>query len=642
MRILWILPALMLLTPAAAPIARPARQYTIDQFMNAVTLYGASFSADESRILFSSNKTGIYNAYTVPVGGGQPTAITSSTTDSTFAVSFFRTDDRILYTRARGGNELEHLYVRTPDGQERDLTPGDTLKAMFAGWTRDGTAFFAATNERDQRFFDVYRYDAASYERTLFYKNEHGYFPERVSGDGKWLVMAKPSSLSHSDLYVWQAGTSRATLVSSHMPTFSPTAFDHQSTHLYYLSNEGSEFTRLRRYALNTGAHEDVERRAWDITSVSFSHSGRYRAISTNEDGLTVVSILDTQTGKAVTPLAGPGRVIKGASNGVIKGAINGAIDSVTFARSETRMAFYVGGDRAPRDLYAYETGGARLTRLTNTLNPEIDPQDLVDTEVVRYESFDGTVIPSILFKPHQATPARKAPALVWVHGGPSGQAQRGYSALLQYLVNHGYVVLAVNNRGSSGYGKTFLAADDRKHGKEPLWDCVEGRKYLASLPYVDANRIGIAGSSYGGYMVLAALAFQPDAFAVGIDIFGISNWLRTLENMPPWWEGQRAALYAEIGDPATQTEMLREISPLFHAGKIRKPLFVLQGANDPRVLQVESDDIVAAVKRRGVPVEYLVFPDEGHGFTKKKNMVEGYGALRRFLDTHLKEDRRQ
>jgi dipeptidyl aminopeptidase/acylaminoacyl peptidase len=245
--------------------------------------------------------------------------------------------------------------------------------------------------------------------------------------------------------------------------------------------------------------------------------------------------------------------------------------------------------------------------------------------------------IPNILWKPHQASATNKAPALVWVHGGPGGQTTAGYSSVIQYLVNHGYVVLGINNRGSSGYGRTFFAADDQKHGREPLWDCVDAKKYLASLPYVDANRVGIIGGSYGGYMVLAALAYQPDAFDVGVDIFGVSNWLRTLESIPAWWEAQRKALYAEMGDPVAQKQMLHDISPVFHADKIKKPLLVLQGANDPRVLKAESDDIVAAVKKNGVPVEYVVFPDEGHGFTKKKNQVEGYSAVLKFLDTHLK-----
>jgi dipeptidyl aminopeptidase/acylaminoacyl peptidase len=225
----------------------------------------------------------------------------------------------------------------------------------------------------------------------------------------------------------------------------------------------------------------------------------------------------------------------------------------------------------------------------------------------------------------------------VWVHGGPGGQTRKGYNAQIQYLVNHGYVVLGINNRGSSGYGKTFFTADDQKHGREPLWDCVEAKKYLSGLPYVDSERIGIIGGSYGGYMVLAALAYQPDVFDVGVDIFGVSNWLRTLQNTPPWWESFKQALFKEMGDPVKDEAMLREISPVFHADKIAKPLLVLQGANDPRVLKAESDDIVAAVKKKGVPVEYVVFDDEGHGFTKKKNQLTGYQATLEFLDKHLK-----
>jgi len=216
-------------------------------------------------------------------------------------------------------------------------------------------------------------------------------------------------------------------------------------------------------------------------------------------------------------------------------------------------MAFYFSGDSSPANLYVMDLPGSPPRRLTDASNKEIDPEDLVEASVVRFRSFDGMTIPSIFFKPQQATESRKAPALIWVHGGPGGQTRKGYSAGIQYLVNHGYVVLGINNRGSSGYGKTFFTADDQKHGREPLWDCVEAKKYLQSLPHVDKDRIGIIGGSYGGYMVLAALAFQPEQFAVGVDIFGVSNWVRTLESIPKWWEAQRVALYKEIGDPVSQ-----------------------------------------------------------------------------------------
>jgi dipeptidyl aminopeptidase/acylaminoacyl peptidase len=197
--------------------------------------------------------------------------------------------------------------------------------------------------------------------------------------------------------------------------------------------------------------------------------------------------------------------------------------------------------------------------------------------------------------------------------------------------------VFDINNRGSSGYGKTFFAMDDQKHGEADLGDVVASKQMLIATGYVDSARIGIMGGSYGGYMTLAALTLQPDAFKVGVDLFGISNWLRTLNSIPPWWEAFREALYKEMGDPKTDSARLHRISPLFNADRIKAPLMVLQGANDPRVLQVESDEIVAAARARGVPVEYVVFPDEGHGFVKKENEIKGYSAVIAFLDQHLK-----
>jgi dipeptidyl aminopeptidase/acylaminoacyl peptidase len=212
-----------------------------------------------------------------------------------------------------------------------------------------------------------------------------------------------------------------------------------------------------------------------------------------------------------------------------------------------------------------------------------------------------------------------------------------GYSAATQYLVNHGYVLFDINNRGSSGYGKTFFKMDDRKHGEADLGDVVAAKGMLAATGYVDTTRIGIMGGSYGGYMTLAALTLRPGAFAVGVDLFGISNWVRTLESIPPYWESFREALYAEMGDPETDSERLHRISPLFNADRIRSPLLVLQGANDPRVLQVESDEIVAAARKNGVPVEYVVFPDEGHGFLKTENRIEGTRKILAFLDRYLR-----
>lgn len=609
---------------AAAPaVARPSQQYSIEDFVDTVSVAGASFSADESRILFSSNRSGVWNVYEMPVGGGDWKAVTTSTTDNSYGVAFFPKDDRRLITRDQGGNELNHLYVIEADGSERDLTPGENLRAQFAGFSHDGESFFVVHNGRDPRFLDWYRYSAKDYTAELLFQNDEGYEPGVISPDQNWLGLSKAITTSENQLWVRNLATGEMREVSNpqQRAQVSDQDFSRDSAWLYYTTNEGSEFMRLRRMSLADGTHEEVQAADWDIVASYFSHDGKYRVAAVNVDGSTQIELYDAATGAA--------KALPELPSGEIRG--------ISIARSEDRMAFYVNGDRQPSDLYVLDFAASEPVRLTTSLNPKIQPEDLVQTEVVRFKSFDGMEIPNILWKPHQATAENRAPAIVWVHGGPGGQTTRAYSAVLQYLANHGYVVLGINNRGSSGYGKTFFTADDGKHGREPLWDCIEAKKYLQSLPYVDPDRIGIAGGSYGGYMTLAALAFHPEEFDVGVNIFGVSNWLRTLESIPPYWESFRDALYQEIGNPNTQREFLTETSPLFHADKITKPLMVLQGANDPRVIQAESDDIVEAVRKNGVPVEYVLFEDEGHGFSKKANQIRGYGAMLAFLDQHLK-----
>lgn len=594
--------------------------------MATTAILGASFSADGKRILFSSNASGIFNAYTIPVDGGTPEPLTRSAVESTFSVSFFPHDDRVLFTRDRGGDENNHLFLQEMDGTEKDLTPGTGLKAQFMGWRTDGSAFFVSSNERDSKFFDLYRYDSQTYARTLLYRNEKGFDLGAISRDERWIALNKSNTASDSDIYLFDIARQELKHLTRHEGVINCRAetFDPASQKLFFLTNEGSEFKRLRTYDLITGATRDQESADWDITNTYFSRDGRFRVTGINQDGSIVIRVVEGE-GVGEKPVTLPTLP-------------EGEIRGVTFSETGARMAFYVNGDRSPDNLFIYDFSTRQIRQLTQSLSREIDPSDLVDAEVVRFRSFDGMVIPSIYYKPHDASVTNKVPALVYVHGGPGGQTMRGYNAQIQYLVNHGYAVLGINNRGSSGYGKTFFAAANRKHGREPLWDCVEAKTYLASLDYIDHERIGIMGASYGGYMTLAALAFRPEAFKVGVDIFGVSNWLRTLESIPPYWESVRKAIYHEIGDPVKDIDVLVATSPLFHAKEIRKPLLVVQGANDPRVTKAESDEIVEAVKKHNIPVEYVVFSDEGHSFTKKKNQIEANRRILGFLDKYLKD----
>ncbi|HYD89485.1 MAG TPA: S9 family peptidase [Vitreimonas sp.] len=587
---------------------------------------GFGFSPDGRFILTANDSSGVFNTYALSIEGGAPVALTNSTTNATFAVSYFPNDERALVSADEGGNELDHLYVRERDGTLRDITPGENVKASFLAWRSDGGAFWVTSNERNEQVFDLYEYDATSYQRRLVYENP-GMEIADVSRDGRWLALVRPRTTADSNLYLVDLRASGAAreprLITEHTGNISYGVYEFtpDNAALIYATDEHGEYNQAWRYDLASGEKTPLIQAEWDVMFVVHSPSGRYRVSAVNADASTEVTILDTQTRQPIS----------------LTGVPAGDLAQVRFNRDETRIAFTVASDTSPSDIFTAPLSTGAATRLTHALNPEIDETLLVEASLVRYPSFDGLQIPGILYRPRTASASTPAPAIVLVHGGPGGQSRRGYSAMVQHLVNHGYAVLAANNRGSSGYGKTFFNMDNRRHGEVDLDDIVYARTYLQSLDWVDDSRIAIMGGSYGGYMVAAALAFRPDVFDVGIDIFGVTNWSRTLTSIPPWWESFREALYDEMGDPATDADRHRRISPLFHAGNIRKPLLVIQGANDPRVLQVESDELVAAVRANNVPVEYVIFPDEGHGFLRKENRITAQEAYLRFLEQHLR-----
>lgn len=605
--------------------SREVKQYTIEQFLKTVNYRGASFSPDNSKLLVSSDITGVFNAYAMPVDGSESVQLTESTTDTISAISYFPNDERFLYTADQGGNELNHIYVRNLDGSSKDLTPGENLKAGFGGWSQDNSSFYVITNERDRRYFDLYRYDTASLERELVFQNDEGYTVGDISPDGSLVALNKINTRDDSDIFLYDCSTMEVTHLTPHEGdvSYRASSFSPDGKSLYLVTDADHDFSYLVKHDMASAEREVIARPDWDVTFAGFSKHGKYFMYGINQDARSVLKVFDAGTMQEIE-----------------LPEVEGNINSFSISPDENHVAMYVSSDKTPGNLHYLNISseeGAQPFQLTNSLTEEVDADDLVAGQVVRFKSFDGLEIPGILYKPHQASQDNKLPALVWVHGGPGGQSRVGYSGLIQFLVNHGYVIYAINNRGSSGYGKTFEQLDNRNHGKNDLMDCVTSKRMLIETGYVDPDRIGIIGGSYGGYMTLAALTFQPEEFEIGVDIFGISNWYRTVQSIPPWWEAQRKALEKELGD-FDDEEYFKSISPLFHSEQIVKPLMVLQGANDPRVIKEESDDIVAAVRKNGVPVEYIVFDDEGHGFRKKANQLRGYKAILDFCDKHLKK----
>ena len=513
------------------------------------------------------------------------------------------------------------MYLREPDGTVRDLVPGEGFRVAFYGFSGDRTKLRIGTNERDPSVTDIYELDADTLQREMLVENTVGAFTGPTSPDGRYVRFSRVHLRNDTDILLFDRETGRIeTMVADEDEvTNAPTTFSADSAALYYLTDRGHEFRYLVRRELSTGEETIVYRPDWDVMFANRSRGGTYLVLGVNEDSRTTLRLLNAEDH---TPVPLP----------------PGNITWVTFSADDSRMAYYINDSRSPSDLFVTEPGGAPRA-VTRSLNPDIDAAHLVDGEVIRFESYDGLEVPGILYRPHGASTEKRVPAMVMVHGGPGGQARIAYRPLIQYLVNHGYAVFDINNRGSSGYGRTFFGLDTRCHGECDLGDVVASKQMLIDLGWVDPDRIGIIGGSYGGFMVAAALAFEPEVFDVGVNIFGVTNWIRTLESIPQWWGPQREALYAEIGDPRVpeDRQRLHRISPLFHAKNIVRPMIVLQGANDPRVLQVESDEIVAAVRENGVPVEYVLFPDEGHGFRRRENEINGYRAIKDFLDEHLR-----
>ncbi|MFT2089883.1 alpha/beta fold hydrolase [Paraglaciecola sp. 2405UD69-4] len=585
---------------------------------------GFAISNDDNTLLISSDDTGIFNAYSLNLDSAELTQLTRSANSAIFAESYFPNDNRFLYTADNGGDELNHIWVQELDGKALDLTPTANTKALFLGWSGDQARFYLLTNERDPKSFDLYAYNADDYHRELIFQNDNALSISAISKDGQWLAAVEPRTSADANIYLKNLTTDEdAKLITPHQGNikYGVYSFTPDSQQLVISTDEHGEFYQAWLYDLASAKKQAYETAQWDVSFVGFSQTGRYKYSGINQDAETKIKLTDITTGKDVE----------------LPNLPAGNIMNVRFSSDDKKIAFLLNGDTSPSDVYTMNIGDT-AKRLTYALNEEIDQANLVEAQIIRYKSFDGTEIPSTLYKPKQASAKNKVPAIVFVHGGPGGQTRKGYSALIQHLVNHGYAVLGANNRGSSGYGKSFFHMDDKAHGEGDLQDIVWGRKYLESLEWVDKDSIGVMGGSYGGFMVAAALAFEPEVFDVGINIFGVTNWVRTLKSIPPWWESYKEALYDEMGDPATDEERHKRISPLFHAQNITKPLLVVQGANDPRVLQVESDELVAAVKENNVPVEYVLFPDEGHGFLIKANRIKASNAYVEFLNTYLKK----
>ncbi len=595
------------------------KNYTPEQFAKNKYISGGTFSKNGDKILYTSDETGLPAAWAYNIKTDEKTLLHSDSINAVYSLTLFGDDDHLIYTMNPGGGRAIHIYAKEED-DITNITPGDNVRATWRGVNGDNSGIYYISNKRSPRKFDRYEYLFETKISKLIFQNDTKYSTSYNSYNYKYILLHESITEEITNLYLYDIinKTSISLSPEDNDSYFYGKGFSLDNKEVYYLTNYGSEFAYFVKYNIETKQRTILIKEDWDIVSTDFSPNHNFLAVYTNENGRARVKVKDIQKNKYLD----------------IPFLKTAEIEKLRFGPNNKYLSFQVVGYNQPKSIWLLNLETNTTKQITSSINPEIAVTDLskpIDTTII---SFDGLKIPAFLYFPKDNS-KRKNAALVWTHGGPGGQFRTNYNQYIQYVVNQGYTVLAVNNRGSSGYGKTFKALDNQKHGVDDLLDIIKGKELLASLNGIDENNIGIIGDSYGGYLVLAALTFYPDEFAFGIDMFGISNWLQVLNNTPDFWAARKKALFKEMGDPIKDSLMLYNKSPLFFSDNIKRPLMVIQGANDPKVHQSESDSIVARVRKNNIPVDYILFKDEGHGIRKKENQIKTMTSIGEFLKQH-------
>jgi dipeptidyl aminopeptidase/acylaminoacyl peptidase len=613
-------------------LTRTRRLPLFEQFM-AVRRFsgGLAFGSDGSHVYFVSNISGQFNLWRVPVEGGWPDQLTAFTDDTVRLIAVSPTDGMIALSADHDGDEFHQLYLVDPEGGWPEKITDAPDVQHYVGrdaWSPDGTKLAYAANARTPTDLEIWIRDVESGEtEPIFGEGLYG-FPGPWSPDGTKILALDFRHNSDSSLHLVDVETAESRELTPHDgdALFFPGPWSADGSGFYLLTDEGSEFRGLAFYDLAAGRYQwvDGEPQA-DIEDVAGSADGRRLAWLVNEDGWDRLRVRDLAAGH---DLPDP-EIPRGA-----RPHLTGFQPPPTLSPDGSLAAAILAGPRRPPEVWIVEAATGTAGTVTESRMGAPREEDLVDVELVSYPTFDGRDIPAWLYRPQTDDPA---PVVLAIHGGPEAQERAIYQPLYQYLLNRGIGVLAPNIRGSTGYGKTYQRLIQRDWGGGDLKDWDHAVKWLRQQDWVDAERIGVWGGSYGGFAVLTCVTRLPDYWAAAVDVFGPANLITFARAVPPTW---RRMMKRFVGDPDEDEELLRERSPMTYIENVTAPLLVIQGATDPRVVKAESDQLVEKLRSLGRTVEYVVFEDEGHGFTKRQNELKATRLAAEWLERHLAGDR--
>jgi dipeptidyl aminopeptidase/acylaminoacyl peptidase len=579
-----------------------------------------SFSPDGTRLAFLTNISGSPQAWVVSSDGGWPEQVTALD-DPVEGIDWSPTGEWIALQVAPGGGLNSQIWVVKPDGTElRRIVGGGKDNNWLDLWTRDGKAILFSSNRREGAAMDSWRLELSSSDAKLVAENPGIGSTMDVTADGKQALVYRLRSRGDDDVFQVSLTEAGELLLTKHAPpaTFSSAAFAGSAEEIYLAGNPMRDRAAFGRVRVRDGRVSPFEvlvaRDDAELLGFVLDERARVAALNWNVAGRSEIVLLDLGTMRP-TPLRLPGDL-----------AFLGE-----FSRDGSKLAITVSGSAAPSDIWIYDVAASSLRRITRSPHAGIDLDTLVRPELVTYPADDGLGLSGWLYRPKGAKPPFAT--VFSFHGGPEGQERPSFNSTYQALLASGIAVFAPNVRGSAGFGKKFVNLDNGPLRAGAVRDIKASTDHLVGAGIADPKRLGIIGGSYGGYMVMAGVTEFPELFAAGSNLFGIVNFETFFKHSEPW---MAAISTVEYGDPATQAEMLRSLSPLHKVDRVKTPLLVLHGANDTNVPVIEAEQVVDSLRKRGVPVEYVLFPDEGHGWRKTPNRIRSATAIVAFFRKHL------
>ncbi|HEX3302342.1 MAG TPA: S9 family peptidase [Thermomicrobiales bacterium] len=600
---------------------RTGTRYSFEQF-TAIRRYQPTltFSPDGREIAYVVNTSGQFNIWRQSSAGGFPHQLTLFTDQTPRDISWSPDGQTIAFAADRDGDEYKQIYtIPARGGRISAQTEAPRVRHELApeAWSPDGTSLLIAGNDRSETDQDVMIRDLATGETRRVVDYGGMYFPVTWAPDGKSVTVVDFKSNTNMDLYVLTVDNEEMQHLTPHEGEiqYLPGPWAADGSGFYVISDEGREFAGLAFWDLKEGMRW-VDAPDADVENVALSGDGRYLAWIVNQEGYSALKVRDLRSNRDVALPEMP----------------KGVIDALTMSHSGGMVGFLMAEATHPHEVYVLDLERSTLTRLTESMLGGIDEADLSAPELIHYPTHDGRKIPAWLYRPEGDGPF---PVILSIHGGPEWQERPtyNYSGLYQYLLTRGIGILAPNVRGSTGYGKSYQKLIHHDWGGAELGDFKAAADYLKGLDWVDGDRLGVYGGSFGGFATLSCLTRLPDYWAAAVDIVGPSNLVTFAKAVPPTW---RRFMDQWVGNPETEVDFLMERSPITYVDQVTAPLFVIQGANDPRVVQNESDQIVERLRARGVEVKYDVYEDEGHGFTRRSNELKALGDTAGFFETHL------